>query len=105
MPRQTPEAVAAEVQRLETMKPTVLRYSSFGDDHHAAIEAQVDVLRRGLSERGVYDAYGDEEREDFRESLLSAALDAQHWLAGDRDEAPAQEWQELVRQPAAALKA
>jgi hypothetical protein len=41
----TPEEIDKEIQALEEIKPKVRHYSSYGDDYHAAIEAQIDVLK------------------------------------------------------------
>ena len=35
-----------EIAALKKMKPNVRRSSAFGDNHHAAIDAQIDVLER-----------------------------------------------------------
>lgn len=84
-------AIKSEIAALQKIKPTVLHFSRFGDDHHAAIDAQIEVLRNRTSIYDVDDSLPDNAR--------SAACDAANWLAGDFEDAPslAASWQELVR--------
>jgi len=88
--------ITAEIATLREMQPRVRHYSGFGDDHHAAIDAQVDALTEALSEADVYGKYGDEANVDFADNVFRAALDAVDWRAGDSDEVPSEGWAELV---------
>ena len=45
----TGKEIAAEIAKLKKMKPDVRKTSMFGDNHHDAIDAQVDVLERKLT--------------------------------------------------------
>lgn len=82
--------VEAEIATLEELKPKVRRLSAFGDDNHAAIGAQVKVLRNRMDEDDAYERYDDE---DY---LADAATEAARWLAGDEDEAPSVGWKALA---------
>lgn len=89
----TPEQIETEIKTLKAMKPTVLRRSSFGDDHHRAIDAQVDVLELRKSEDDVYDEYSDD-----ADNVRDAAIEACQWLEGEaEDGAPSENWKSLVR--------
>lgn len=91
----TPKQVKAEVAKLRKMKPKVLSRSQFGDDHHEAIDAQIEVLEEGLENGEIYDRF-----EEGPENILTAALDAMGWMDGgsygDGDK-PSEDWKDLVR--------
>ena len=50
MSQPTPEQIKNEIKALEEMQPKVKRFSSFGDDNHEAIDAQLDVLKNDLTD-------------------------------------------------------
>ncbi|RPJ06418.1 MAG: hypothetical protein EHM36_07000 [Deltaproteobacteria bacterium] len=92
MAKPTTEEIKKEIERLETMKPHVRRYSAFGDDHHAAIGAQIDVLRDGLDGDDVWDRFEHE-----KDNVRDAALEAVDWLEDQNEqEAPSEGWKELI---------
>lgn len=80
--RKTQEQIDAEVAALVAVKPKVRETNAFGDDNHAAIDAQLAVLRERMSHDDVYDAYGDEDSEEFDQHTLDAALSAHDWMVG-----------------------
>lgn len=85
--------IEQEVAALEKMKPNILRESKFGEDHHAAIEAQLEVLRERMDEDDVDENYGDAE-----DNIRSAAQDAANWLTGDHEsEHLTSDWESLLR--------
>jgi hypothetical protein len=88
----TYEEIQEEIKRLKTMKPNVLSMSVFGDDHHAAINAQIQVLEDGLDEDAAY-----EENMDNEDNIREAAEAAARWSEGDEDNAPSEDWKSLVR--------
>lgn len=96
MNRPTNEQIQKEIEALKEIKPKVRRLSLFGDNHHAAIDAQIAVLEDGLDEDVIYDEFGGVD------NVRSAALDALSWLSGEWDvddyesSGPAESWQELV---------
>ena len=93
MTKPTDAEIASEIATLKKMKPTVLRSSVFGDNHHAAIDAQVQVLSDRMDENESEDAFGDDS-----DNIRSAARDAAMWLAGEAENgAPSEGWKSLVR--------
>jgi hypothetical protein len=91
----TEEQIAAEVSALEAVKPKLREFTAFGDNNHAAVDAQLAVLRQRMDHDDVYDAYGDEESEDFDQYTLDAALNAHDWMVGTlaADEgSPSEDW-------------
>lgn len=89
----TRKAIQAEIARLKEMKPNVLQFSAFGDDHHAAIDAQIEVLEGDMSEDECYDSIKFSENETILEECLYAA----RWARGEEKNAPSANWVELVR--------
>ena len=91
MSKPTPEQIKQEIETLMEMKPKVKRYSGFGDDHHAALDAQVDVLKNDLNAEDIDGQYEEEVR--------SQAHDARAWLNGDFElDTLSEEWQSLVQE-------
>jgi ABC-type sugar transport system substrate-binding protein len=91
--------VQAELLALQCIKKDVRQFTAFGDDNHAAIDAQCAVLREGMSMDEVYDAYGGEEDILFAQNVLDAALSAHDWLhAGPKTglQCPSTEWATLA---------
>lgn len=94
--------ISAQIDGLMAIQPKVLRTSMFGDDHHAAIDAQIEVLQEDLDEDEIYKRWGgagEEGEEDVGQNVVNAAVDARHWLDGDFEDAPdlIESWKELVR--------
>lgn len=98
MNRPTQEQITAEIAKLREIKPRVRRSSAFGDDHHAAIDAQVEVLEDRMDEDQIYDR--SEMAEDdigfYSENTRDQALEARRWMRGEQDTAPSAGWAELV---------
>ncbi len=91
MSQPTQEQIKKEIKALEEMQPKVKRFSSFGDDNHEAIDAQLDVLKNDLTDDEIDEQYENHER--------SNAQDARLWLDGDGDpESPSEGWQGLVQE-------
>lgn len=96
--KKTDEEIKAEIAALITMKPGVRSHSLFGDDNHAAIDAQVRVLAEQMSEDAVYVVYGDEDSGDFDQHILDSAHHAYLWMSGQPDyEAPSADWVSLLK--------
>ena len=87
----TGKEIAAEIATLKKMKPDVRKTSMFGDNHHDAIDAQVDVLERKLTLDQCWDEFADD-----RENVQSAANEAAEWLDGSTDDLPSDGWKELL---------
>lgn len=96
MKKPTDKEIAAEIERLETMKPDVRPTSAFGDDHHAAIDAQVKVLKEDMDENDIYAEWEDVEDLDKEYSIISAAREAADWRDGEAKEKPSDGWKELL---------
>lgn len=97
--RKSDDAIAAELALLRALKGRVRRTNAFGDDHHAAIEAQCAVLEKRMSLASIYDTYGDEDADDFAENVLNDAITARDWMTGElaEDEGkPSDAWVELA---------
>lgn len=92
----TDKAIQEEVARLKKMKPRVLHRSFFGDDHHAAIDAQVRVLENNMSADSI-ENYFEPDEDGRGQNILDAALSACYWREGEIDENPSHEWKELIR--------
>jgi hypothetical protein len=90
----TAAQIKAEVKKLEKMKPTVRLESFFGDNHHDAIDAQIEVLEDGLD----MDTIDNRDGEEWKENVASAARDAYYWMTGEDINVPAPhvEWHSLV---------
>lgn len=90
------EVRKAQAELLSEMKPRVLGTSRMGDNHHDAIDAQIQVIEDNLSDDEIYNT---NETEEWRENVLQAALDARRWLDGEYEEYPdiAASWKELER--------
>lgn len=80
--RKTDDEINAEIAALEAIKPKVPARTIFGDDNHAAIDAQIAVLRKRMSSDEVYAAYGDENSDAFDQSTFDEALSACDWMTG-----------------------
>lgn len=88
----------AEADLLEAMKPKVRPRTMFGESNHAAIDAQIRVLREKMSEDEIYQEFGEED-EDIR--IIECAMEAFHWMEGDECdvETPSIEWRPLLMEP------
>jgi hypothetical protein len=90
----TLKQVEAEINALEDVKPKVVHYSFFGDNNHAAIEAQIEVLTEEFDEQ---DCYTNQENDVWTEHETSAAVEAAQWLTGDEEEPPSKGWKEIAK--------
>jgi hypothetical protein len=90
----TAKQIAAEAKELREIMPRVRHYSSFGDDNHRTIEAQLDVLENDLSEDTIYDRFSED---DDAEDLANCAMDARRWMDGEEtDGGLVENWKPLV---------
>lgn len=95
----TREEIQSEIKNLRTIKPRVLRTSKFGDDHHAAIDAQIEVLENLLTEDEVCDRHDNAADDEmfYADNEYDSGRDAANWLAGDEDDAPSEGWGSLIQ--------
>jgi hypothetical protein len=102
MKKPTDKQIAAEIAALKKLKPRLRKSSVFGDDHHAAVDAQIAVLEERLSDGKIYDRFEStgftdiDHGEGRGDNVLSAAIDAQQWRDGDKEDKPSSEWRELT---------
>ena len=77
------------IDRLEENKIKCRRYSMFGNDCHAGIDAMIKVIENEMNENDVYDNYPscDANGNDCPAShyLWQCALIASEWLKGDHE--------------------
>ena len=86
----TEAQIDAEIALLRKMKPTVRHYSAFGDDHHAHIDIQIEVLEERMDDDEIGDRYDDPDDN-------SVAYEAVKWMKGEADEELGESWKSLVR--------
>jgi len=95
MSRPTQKQIKEEIAKLREMKPTVLQFSKFGDDHHAGIEAQIEVLENDMDDTDIDEK---EDEEDWTSGEVENARQACDWLNGvSQDGPPSEGWKTLVR--------
>jgi hypothetical protein len=92
--KQTQQTIDAEVTTLRLIKPRVRRHSTFGDDNHEAINAQLDVLTNNLTLAQIEAKYGDCEYD------RDAAIEAHDWRNDRIAEAPSTGWASITTEAA-----
>jgi hypothetical protein len=92
----TARQIQKEIDKLRDMKPTVLRANFFGDSHHDAIDAQIEVLEGELIDDDIYNNLDDG---TWAQNVVDAALEARAWRDDEeeKDFVPSESWKELVR--------
>lgn len=87
----TVSEITAEIQKLKDIKPKVRRKTLFGEDNHEAIDIQIHVLEKVMTESKIYDTYdsvGDDDidhDEGRGERQLDNAMHAFRWMHGDEE--------------------
>lgn len=87
----TDDEINTQIEFLKGIKDKVMKYTFFGENNHAAIAAEIEVLEKGRGqdpaqgEDWVWQQYG--ENEDCRHER-DHALEATRWLDGDDSCAP-----------------
>lgn len=97
--------IDAEIAALKALKPRVRERSFFGDDNHAAIDAQIAVLTERMSMDDVYSRFGQDDTkecdiEEHSEHELDCALNARDWMCGALaadEQSPSQSWGDLAK--------
>lgn len=92
----TPKEIKTEIEKLRALKPRIRRFSSFGDDHWANLEAQIDVLENKTDLKSPEDLDGGIELSSSRYYAIQEAID---WLAGDKEQLAddPENWLSLVK--------
>lgn len=78
--------VQQEIRALQAAKAYVPKAHWFGDDNHAAIDAQISVLQRRLDNTYIKRAYGDNGH------LMVKAEQAKDWLWFGTEQSPSALW-------------
>lgn len=87
--------IDAEIADLKAIKPKVRQFSMFGDNHHAAIDAQVEVLEKDPPEEEIHE---NADSEGWPDNIRDAAIEARHWLDGEFEYPHLVDaWKELVK--------
>ncbi len=79
------QQIDVEVNALRLARGRVARYTTFHDDNHAAIDAQIKVLCERMSLGAVQAAWGDDAAETFEQHVLDAAIEAAEWIGAAAD--------------------
>lgn len=83
-----------EAEKLRKMQPNVRRTSIFGDNHHDAIDMQIEVL---LDETFDIDGVnGGRDDGDIPDNVADAAIAAIEWRDEDSEDAPSEDWKSLL---------
>lgn len=93
----TDDEINAEIEALRKLKPTIGVRNLFGDNHHDAIEGQIEVLESRLTEEQVCDKH-DHATEDeifYPDNVFTAALQTALWMSGESEATPCSHWQGL----------
>ena len=95
----TDKEIQKEIETLKKMKPTVRMTSIFGDNHHHAIDAQIRVLEKQMTEYDIDDAVSPDS-DDFNfacDNVRNAMYEAARWLEGESENGClSDEWESLV---------
>lgn len=77
------DRIASEIAGLEALRHHVREFSLVGDDNHAAIDAQVLVLRDRIGAEEATKRAATDPADDY---VLGCAVIAVEWLAGNLDD-------------------
>lgn len=78
------ERIAREIANLESLRQHVREFSLIGDDNHAAIDAQVLVLRERIHAEEATRRAASDTADSY---VLGSAMVAVEWMAGRLDDA------------------
>lgn len=59
------------IQRLKQNKANTMEFSAFSENNHAAIDAMIKTLEKGLSEDDVYDYFPTKHEQDSAMDILA----------------------------------
>lgn len=99
-PPKTDPEILDEIEKLQRLKPHIRPHSVFGDSHHEAIDAEIDVLTNRLTLDELHQRY-----ETAAQNVLEHALFAHDWMTGTLDAEfldPSDDWTSLIDTPVAA---
>ena len=87
--------IKAEISKLKEIKPKVQRFSGFGGDNHAAIDAQIHVLTHNTDEDEIYDLFSGSGEDQT--NIRCEAIATREWMDGLTDDRPSADWVHLVK--------
>lgn len=90
--------IQEQIDWLTSNKQNIRSHSGFGDDHHAAIEAQIDVLENDLDEDEIETKYGSDS-DNYADNILTNANEARYWRDGNTEDNPSNNWRSLLIVP------
>ena len=85
----TQKQIDAEIKKLAAVKSKVPERTAFGDYNHAAIDAQIQVLKDSMDDGEIWGAWPEDESDMH---VRTAAQDAQQWRDDDEGDAPSISW-------------
>lgn len=88
MKTRTKEEIQKQIDGLKAMKKWFPHHSVFGDNNHAGIEVQLDILE-GKSFASDYEEFSEDNHwfpEEDLEYVRERAEEAEQWLNGESDE-------------------
>jgi hypothetical protein len=89
----TKDDITSEIALLTQMKPNVRESSIFGDNHHDAIDAQIEILAGRTRKSDINDL---RDNEDWTDHVADSAQEAADWMMGYTKDKPSDEWKELL---------
>lgn len=94
MAKKTQEQIDQQIKWLTENKPKIRKMSAFGDDNHAAISAQIFVLKGDVPECDIFNRYdGAADLND-----LDSALEARAWMDGlAEQDTLSEDWECLIQ--------
>ncbi len=110
----TPTQVAAELAALKALVGKIVPYSMFGDNNDEKLADAIAVIRDGMDEEDIAEAYGplDEDDPDFGEDNAATngmdgrsseregnALDVYYWVSQGEGDRPSEGWPLLGDNP------
>jgi hypothetical protein len=98
----TNKQVQKEIDTLREYKPRIVQFSAFGDDNHAKIDVEIEVLEKHLGGDTMddYDIDDKLDEGDWTDDEASSARDIVSWLKGNPCEdggVPSDNWKCLVK--------
>lgn len=85
--------IDAEIERLIGLRSRIPVTSLWGSDHIAALDAQVSVLRDGMTEDASWDKFVPGA---YPDNVRDCAAYAACWLEGKESVPPSVEWENLA---------
>ncbi|GAH46107.1 unnamed protein product [marine sediment metagenome] len=78
----TKEEIEQQITNLKGVRPKVRPHSDFGDDHLAALDAQVRVLEEDMESEDIWFTWPEGE---YAMNIREAADEARNWLDGESE--------------------